>query len=214
LRTRPLALALLATVSLLACRSVYYDAMESLGKEKRHILSDRVEAGRDQQREAQEQFQTTLEAFQAVTSFDGGNLEKVYGRLSSEYERSEKEAQAVRDRIASIEDVSEDLFEEWDREIGEISSSKLRRSSKQQLSETRKAYGALISSMHRAAARMDPVLAAFRDRVLYLKHNLNARAISSLEGDLAQIEDDVARLVKEMNASIAEADAFLSTLGA
>ena len=48
-------------------RSNVEKAMERIGKEKRHILVDRVEDGREDQRRAQEQFQTTLEAFKAVT---------------------------------------------------------------------------------------------------------------------------------------------------
>ena len=38
---------------------------------------------------------------------------------------------------------------------------------------------------------MEPVLTAFGDRVLFLKHNLNAQAIASLQGHAASIEADV-----------------------
>jgi len=66
--------------------------------------------------------------------------------------------------------------------------------------------------MRAAEARIDPVLAAFRDQVLFLKHNLNARAIDSLRSDLASVESDIATLVDEMNASIAEANAFIDAM--
>jgi hypothetical protein len=194
------------------CRSAYYGAMETLGREKRHILVDRVADGREEQRAAQEQFQTTLDAFKAVTGFEGGDLEDVYRRLDREYQGSEERAAAVRSRIGSIEQVAGDLFDEWEDESDEISSASLRRGSEQRLRETRRSYEQLIAAMRRAESRMDPVLQAFRDRVLYLKHNLNARAIASLEGDLAGIEADVERLVADMNASIAEAEAFLAKL--
>ena len=67
-------------------------------------------------------------------------------------------------------------------------------------------------AMRRAENRMDPVLQAFRDQVLFLKHNLNARAIASLEGTVVAIEGDVKRLLDELGRSIREADAFLDTL--
>ena len=70
----------------------------------------------------------------------------------------------------------------------------------------------LIGAMKRAERKIDPVLAAFRDQVLYLKHNLNAQAIASLQSELASIETDVAKLIKEMEASIKEADAFISSM--
>ena len=66
--------------------------------------------------------------------------------------------------------------------------------------------------MQRAADRMPPVLTAFRDRVLYLKHNLNAAAIASLESDLGAIQGDVSALVSDLNSAIAEADVFLGTI--
>ena len=59
---------------------------------------------------------------------------------------------------------------------------------------------------------MDPVLTSFRDHVLYLKHNLNAQAIASLQGDLGGIESDVGRLIAEMEKSIAEAQSFIKTM--
>lgn len=53
---------------------------------------------------------------------------------------------------------------------------------------------------------------AFRDRVLYLKHNLNARAIASLRADRAKVEADIGALVADMNRSIREADAFIKDM--
>ena len=211
IRTRWGALALaLLVVGGAGCRSIYYDAWESVGVEKRHILADRVEKGREDQQEAQEQFQTTFDAFQALTGYEGGDLERIYRKLAGEFEDSEEAAQEVRDRIASIDQVARDLFTEWERERVEISDPGLRSRSRAKLRDTLASYGRMLRAMQRASRRMDPVLAAFRDRVLYLKHNLNASAIASLEGDVGEIRSDVRGLIDEMNASISEADRFLS----
>lgn len=66
--------------------------------------------------------------------------------------------------------------------------------------------------MKRAEQKIDPVLDAFRDQVLYLKHNLNAQAIASLQSELVSIESDVAKLIREMEASIREANSFISSM--
>ena len=66
--------------------------------------------------------------------------------------------------------------------------------------------------MKRAESKIDPVLLAFRDQVLFLKHNLNAQAIASLHDELASVEADIALLIKEMEASITEADAFIKAM--
>ncbi len=210
--TRSMILGLVLVALLPACRSVYYDVMEGFGREKRHILASRVEDGREEQQEAQAQFQDALERFQALTGFEGGELEDRYHELSAAFEASEAKAVAVGERIASIETVAEDLFEEWEGELAEISRADLRRRSGDQLKQTQRRYARLIAAMRKAEGRMEPVLTAFRDHVLFLKHNLNASAIASLEGDAAQIESDVRVLVAEMNAAIREADAFLEGL--
>jgi hypothetical protein len=47
---------------------------------------------------------------------------------------------------------------------------------------------------------------------LYLKHNLNAQAIASLNGQAISIQDDASRLIDQMNHAIARADEFVKTL--
>jgi len=202
---------LLASLAL-GCGSVYYGALERVGIQKRHILADRIEDGREAQQEAQEQFQDAFERFKTATRFEGGELEATYRGLSAELEDSEARAADVRDRIASIEQVAGDLFEEWEEEIGQISRADLRQKSSTQLRQTKARYAKLLSTMKRAERKMEPVLVAFRDQVLFLKHNLNASAIASLESQATGIQSDVDALVRDLSASIKEADAFLATL--
>lgn len=207
------ALCLGSILTLAGCTSLYYDAMEQLGKHKRDILRDRVVAGKDDQRAAEEQFQSAFESFKSVTRYDGGDLESAYNELNGEYEASASRAEAVSDRISSIESVAADLFEEWESEIDLISNASLRSSSARKLAETKSHYGQLIRAMKRAESKMEPVLVAFRDQVLYLKHNLNAQAITALEGSVQSIEGDVESLIDEIRVSIREAESFLQSMG-
>ena len=194
------------------CKSTYYNTWEKLGWHKRDILVDRVEDARDSQKEAQEQFQTTLERFIAVTKAEVGDLQSRYNKLQSDYDRSEARANDVRKRIKEIEDVAEDLFGEWQTELAQYESAELRRSSEDKLRDTRSRYKQLVAAMRRAEKKMDPVLAAFKDQVLFLKHNLNARAIASLQTTTATLETDVSQLIKEMEQSIAEANEFIKQM--
>ncbi|EGB15310.1 hypothetical protein DND132_2105 [Pseudodesulfovibrio mercurii] len=194
------------------CSGAYYSTMESMGYDKREILSDRVEKARESQKDAKEQFASALEQFKSVVNFDGGKLQEVYDKLNDEYEDCKDRADDVKGRIDSVEDVADALFEEWSTEIKQYSSAKLRRSSEQKLVATKKKYNGLIRAMRNAEKKMQPVLGAFHDQVLYLKHNLNAKAIASLQGELTSIRTDVDSLIKEMDKSIAEADAFIKTL--
>lgn len=207
-------LAMLAVLTLAGCQTAYYGTMEKFGYEKRDILVDRVEDARGAQQEAKQQFENALEQFIAVTDFQGGELEDQYRKLKSEYDASESRAGKVSDRIRDAERVARDLFAEWEHELKQYTSQDLRRTSERQLADTRRHYDTLIDKMRRAEHRIEPVLNAFRDRVLFLKHNLNAQAISSLRADRAEVESDIAALVAEMNASIAEADAFIQRMSA
>lgn len=195
------------------CKSAYYSTQEMFGMHKRDILVDRVEDAREEQAEAQEQFQTTLEAFQELTGFDGGDLQEVYERLNDEYEASAEQAEEVRERIDSIESVSADLFREWQTEIDEITNSDLQGKSQQMLSDTQGRYKVLIAKMNDASAQMDPVLETFKSHVLYLKHSLNAQAIDSLRQTSLEIQGDVEQLILDMQLSIDEADAFIASMG-
>jgi len=198
--------------SLCGCRSAYYGTLEAFGVHKRDLLVERVEEGKEQQAEAQRQFQTTFERFKAVAGTDLGEIERVHENLSRELERCETQSRLVSQRIRGIETVAEDLFAEWEAELAQLSSDTLRARSAENLAASRRTYAAFLAAMKRAESKMEPVLVAFRDQVLFLKHNLNARAIASLGDVVLEIEDDVARLIVDMQASIEEAERFLATV--
>ncbi|MFA0503789.1 DUF2959 domain-containing protein [Vibrio sp. 10N.222.54.B12] len=202
----------LSIFTLTGCQSAYYSAMEQVGYHKRYIMVDRVEDAKESQQDAQEEFTSALEALSSLTNFSGGDLEDMYNQINDKYQDSEKAAQNVSDRIAAIEDVSDALFEEWQSELDLYTSDSLRRSSEQKLRETKSSYQKMLSAMKRAEKKMDPVLNTLRDNTLYLKHNLNASAVGSLQGEFMSLEKDIAYAIKQMNAAIAESDKFLAQL--
>lgn len=199
-------------VAAAGCQSAYYGAMERVGVHKRDIMVDRVKSAQEAQTDAKEQFESALAQFRSIIQIKDQDLATRYDRLNDEYEDSKAAAKAVTERIDAVEDVSEALFDEWEDEIELYSSASLKRQSAAKLSQTRRQYQGLIKAMRSAEARMEPVLRAFQDQVLFLKHNLNARAIDSLQGELGSIETDVAQLIREMERSIAESDAFIGSL--
>ncbi len=196
-----------------ACSQAYYGALEKVGIHKRDIMVDRVEDAKQSQEEARDQFQSALEEFSSVANFQGGDLEDTYKKLNNELQKSEAKAEDVKNRIDSVEDVSIALFKEWEQELEQYENQKLRKQSEQQLNDTKIRYQQLMAAMRLAESRIEPVLKPFRDQVLFLKHNLNAKAIASLRGELVQVESDTDKLIKELEASIAEADRFIQETG-
>jgi len=194
------------------CQSTYYKAWEKLGWAKRDILVDRVKDAREDEEAAKKQFQSALEQFQAVTHFEGGDLEAKYKKLNKEYEASENRAADVRKRVKAVDDVAQALFQEWTKELSEYSNEDLKRSSEQKLRETQDRYRQMYGAMKAAEDKMEPVLKTFKTQVLYLKHNLNAAAISSLQTQVGSIQGDVEKLIRDMDASIKEADTFINQM--
>lgn len=199
-------------LSLAACQSAFYSAAEKIGFHKRDILVNRVEASRDAQGEAQETFQSALEQLVALIEYDGGDLEKIYRETERNYTRAESAATDVRDRVQAVEDVAEALFEEWEAEIEEYGSASLKASSQRKLHETRERYAVTIEAMRASTRKMDPVLASLKDNVLYLKHNLNARAVSAIRVEFETIERDIRILIDDMQRSIASSQAFIESM--
>ena len=203
---------LLPLLTLTACSTVYYDTMEKVGYHKRDILVDRVEAARDAQKDAQQQFQSALEEFTSVIHLEESDLERAYENLNDEYEACESAASAVSGRIEKVQSVADALFEEWQSELDQYQNQTLKASSAKQLAQTRQRYQELLKSMQQAERSMQPVLNTLHDNVLYLKHNLNAQAIGSLRGEFANLKADIARLIQRMNRSIEHSNDFIRNM--
>jgi chromosome segregation ATPase len=206
--------ALFAAVLLLiaGCGNPYYGAMEKVGVHKRDIMVDRVESARDAQQDAQEQFKSALEQFDSVVSLEETDLKKAYDQLNDEYEDCVAIADKVSNRIDKVESVSDALFDEWQDEIKLYENKELARSSKKQLTETRARYEDMLSHMQDAEKSMEPVLRIFRDNVLFLKHNLNAQAIGSLQDEFAGLELEIDKLIDRMNDAIESSNAFIADM--
>ncbi|WP_417666479.1 DUF2959 domain-containing protein [Pseudidiomarina sp.] len=204
--------ALAIAIVLTGCQSAYYGAMEKVGVHKRDILVGRVDDARDAQSDAQEEFKSALQRLDELLQFDGGELEARYNALNDDYESSKSAAERVYDRIEAIDDVAQALFDEWQDELELYSNDAMRRESERSLRETERRYTSLLQSMERAAATMDPVLSKLQDNVLYLKHNLNAKAVDAIRGEYRSLSSDVDVLIREMETAIQESNAFIESM--
>lgn len=203
---------LLVCIFMAGCSAATIAIKEQLGYAKREQLVTAVTDARDSQEAAKKQFASALDEFISVTGVKGGALEAKYRDLSDAYDKSSSRADDVRSEIKSVDNVAQALFKEWKGELSQYQNPTLRASSEKQLNDTQALYDRLLTSMKNAESKMDPVLGAFHDQVLFLKHNLNAQAIAGLQGNVAQIQSDVTSLVQEMEASIAESNRFIEQM--
>lgn len=202
----------LLALGLLGCQQAYYATMEKFGVEKREILVDRVKDARDAQVEGQQQFKDALDELSQLLKFHGGDLQQKYEELDSEYQQSVKAAELVSTRINKVESVADALFNEWRDELGQYQNASLKAQSKQKLVTTEKQFSQLLKKMRSAEKKMQPVLKIMHDNVLFLKHNLNAKAIGSIQTDFAGLQQDVSSLISEMNKAIADSNQFIAQM--
>lgn len=195
------------------CTSIYNTTMEHVfGYEKRELLRKSVTALQAEQKDAQKEFTDALTQIKALYAFDGGKLETFYGKMKTASERCESQAEEVRSRIEKMEKIARSMFAEWEKELQQYSNPNLATASREQLHQTRERYAQLAQTVRAAEASMQPVLSQLKDNVLFLKHNLNAAAIGSLQGEAAGIQQQIEVLLQQMNASIAESDRFIQSL--
>src|SRR6185295_3507794 len=90
-------------VSVTSCRSVMYSTYEKFGVYKRDLLKKRVVSARDEEKGAQQEFKDALTRLKEMTGFDGGQLEKSYRQLKSNYEDAASRVAAVHKRVQDVE---------------------------------------------------------------------------------------------------------------
>ncbi len=195
-----------------AVRDTKYSAYEVIGVEKRDLFKKEVKNVKDAQENTQEDFTDALEKLQAVYKVDGGKLEKAYKSLDSSYKDAEESVTEVKNNIKKLEVLSSDLFNEWEKEIKEISSRDLRIKSSESLLNTQKKYNSFHASLKKSEAKMAPVLTRLKDQTLFMKHNLNAKVVAGLKTESDKIQNDINILIKDMNESIAKADEMIKDL--
>lgn len=193
--------------------SAYYLSRESfLGHHKRDIVVIHVDHACNSLKGTRDQFEDALEQFKNIVNVEETSLEHRYKLLKRQFEFCKSKTDEVSSQITIIEEVSESLFKEWEEELNQYSNRALRTKSRQQLKVSKQQYSRLIKTMRKAEKRIYPVLSAFKDQVLFLKHNLNAQAIAALQHEFVEIGIDISQLIEVMETTINEASQFVSTL--
>ncbi|MFI3137514.1 MAG: DUF2959 domain-containing protein [Methylococcaceae bacterium] len=193
-------------------RDVYYRTRETLGEHKRDIVVYEVSQACANLQDTRDQFEDALQRFKSIVCVDNSSLENKYNLLKRQYEFCQSKADGVSNRVRAIENVSEALFVEWETELEQYTNRSLRANSKQQLKIARQRYMRLVKTLNRAEEKMQPVLSAFKDQVLFLKHNLNGQAIAAIQHEFVEIGMDISQLIRVMEVIITEANEFIASL--
>jgi len=202
-------------LSLSACgttQSIKYSALEKVGIHKRDILVDRIKDTSVAQEKTKKQFKSAYQELSGLVNVHDNGLEKKYNKLKKAVENSEVRAEDLRTRIASVNEVANALFSEWQQELNEYQNVKLRNISANNLNTTKQRYSFIYQKMQESYEKVLPVLNVLQDNTLYLKHNLNARAVNGLSREVVSIENKVTELIRRMEISIDESTTFINEM--
>jgi DNA-binding transcriptional regulator YbjK len=205
---RFLLLALLCT----SCSTVYYNFWEFLGQEKRELLQSELENITEDQSDAKDEFADTLSKIRSEYSYKEGKLEKTYDELSTDYNSLNDNAKSLSKRIEKAQEIASDLFSEWKSEAKKITNTKFRKDSLSKRVITMTKFKLTVKAIKNVESKMKKVLVKLNDRVLFLKHNLNAKAIGKVKIELMNIEGDIIALIKQINESNEQANSFIKDI--
>jgi hypothetical protein len=200
---------LTAVLILAGCSSTYDTTTELFGKKKKDVLVDRIAAARDAQSAAKDQFAAALDEFRSIAGYKGTLLEDKYNELNSQYNRCESQTRNVESRLADARRAAKSLFRQWDDELEQYSSAVVRRASEEKLKDMQMRFENVIYAMEKVRDKFYPALAAFKDQVLLVKHNLNAQTEMTMGEEMGIAEKEISLLIGEIDRSMAEADSFI-----
>ena len=202
-------------LNLMACettQNIKYTALEKVGIHKRDILVDRIKDTSVTQEKTKQEFQTAYQQLSSLVKVNDNGLEAKYNKLKKAVESSESRTDDLKKRIAKVDQVANALFTEWAQELDQYTSPNLRSISASNLNTTKQRYAVIYQKMQSSYNNVLPVLKILQDNTLYLKHNLNARAVNSLSSEVLSVEKKVTDLIKKMEISIDESKRFINEM--
>ena len=181
------------------------------GEEKKLELVHLVQGVRESQVEAQVEFTEAFALFRQLTLLEAPreDLEELYDDLIDELEDCEVAATDLHRHVESVAGQAGMLFDSWSNELGSFSSATLRGKSEAMLVENQLRFSGLLAELHHTEAKMIPLLIEYRDYVLFFNHNLNPRAISTIQDTLPTFLEESEALEEAMKSDAAMSEEFV-----
>jgi SMC interacting uncharacterized protein involved in chromosome segregation len=197
------------SAALVGCKSTYYKAAETVGYEKREMLTDRMQDARDSQVAAKQQLQTALYTLRRVGSVPETEVADLHHDLDTEVDRASEQLDDLHEDIASVESVAQAMFDDWEDDLAKYESEDLRARSRQELQETRQNYSALIGSLRETEQKLQTVIAPLKDQVMAIEHAMKAGQAPEKSDDLDDVREKISTLIEELDDSIDRTQRFI-----
>ncbi|MCF7956786.1 MAG: DUF2959 domain-containing protein [Phycisphaerae bacterium] len=188
-------------------------AYKASGQYKRDLLLDRIEKASQCHERAKNQFEVVLANYSDIIDANAGDIRTEYNKLNRECERARKLSKEICKKVKDVEDIAKPLFRSWEDELAEYKNEGLRRSSEEQLDNTRRSYFELVHSIKATEGMTEDVLALLNDQVLFLSHNLNTKALAAYKKEVSNLKLQVKDLINHMQKAIQQSETFVDENG-
>ena len=136
----------------------------------------------------------TLGTLAVLASRNQGDSAAAYAEFVEAIRRSEQQAQKLRSSVSPMRSASEPVFGRWAADLAAYTNPRMRQHSERRLADTRSRFNAIIAAIEPTQAAYETLNMGLRDIALFLGHDLNAAALSEIEGDVRALAQLAAEL--------------------
>jgi len=173
-------------------------------------LVDSVRAADEEAVEARTDFDAAFALYQRVTTPQAAELDDLADDFADAIESCRERFEDLATRRTKVDEEATTLFQGWNEELGRYSLELMREKSAAMLADTEKRTERVTKALERLQTRMEPVVKKLEDYALFFHHNLNPRAIATLEDTYKDFDAEYRALVSELEKTRAEITQFLA----
>jgi hypothetical protein len=174
-------------------------------------LVESVADAREVTTDAHAEFQAAFELYQRLTSPQAVGLVDLSEDFADAVESCQESSEDLAQSLDEVRTESTHLIEGWNAELAGFANDAMRKKSAAMMQDTEDRSGRITASLERLQERMQPVLLKLQDYGLFFHHNLNARALATLEDTYKDFDAEFRALTSEFDKAEREFETFLAS---
>lgn len=140
-----------------------------------------------------------------------GDAAAEFAKFLAASERSEEQAEVLREVAAPMQEAADELFHRWTKDMEAFGNSRMRQRSQTRLDETRTRFHGIVGAAQAAQIALDTFQDDVRDHALFLRHDLNSASVASIRGDVRELNEQVQALDTRFDATVAASRAYVES---
>lgn len=139
---------------------------------------------------AKEKARAALDQLETLVSPGfSGDAAAIYAQLVTAIEQSETQQRTFSSAISPLSTTAEQMFLQWTADLEAFGNSRMRERSHMRLEETRARYQTVLNAANAAHVSFEGFNADLRDHALFLGHDFNSAALSSIATDVVALKE-------------------------